>query len=192
MENTVGLRPSEGTGGLSHRDLAVDPEVYPTLADVGGQGLSLVRLGTIDRDFGIVVAGHVAPDAVTPMDRSALQMLAAQVSMALHRIQLNRQRQAKAAALEESETRYRTLYESAPVAYASVPPEGEIRMVNQRATELLGAPTDAQRRHIERALKRTDGVVGGEDGAAQLLDVKRTTLLSRMDRLGIDPEEYRT
>jgi len=86
VENTVGLRPSEGTGGLSHRDLAVDPEVYPTLADVGIQGLSLVRLGTIDRDFGIVVAGHVAPDAVTPMDRSALQMLAAQVSMALHRI----------------------------------------------------------------------------------------------------------
>jgi transcriptional regulator with GAF, ATPase, and Fis domain len=51
---------------------------------------------------------------------------------------------------------------------------------------------EVQRRHIERALKRTDGVVGGEEGAAQLLDVKRTTLLSRMDRLGIDPGEYRT
>jgi len=33
--------------------------------------------------------------------------------------------------------------------------------------------------------------VGGEDGAAQLLDMKRTTLLSRMDRLGIDPDDYR-
>lgn len=63
-----------------------------------------------------------------------------------------------------------------------------------------GAPRDAdgfdtleavQRRHIERALERTDGVVGGEEGAAQLLDVKRTTLLSRMDRLGIEPSEYR-
>ena len=50
---------------------------------------------------------------------------------------------------------------------------------------------EAQRRHIERALEQTDGVVGGEDGAAQLLDVKRTTLLSRMDRLGIEPNEYR-
>jgi transcriptional regulator with GAF, ATPase, and Fis domain len=63
-----------------------------------------------------------------------------------------------------------------------------------------GAPRDAggfdtleavQRRHIERALEQTDGVVGGEEGAAQLLDVKRTTLLSRMDRLGIEPSEYR-
>ena len=50
---------------------------------------------------------------------------------------------------------------------------------------------EAQRHHIERALERTDGVVGGDEGAAQLLDVKRTTLLSRMDRLGIEPEEYR-
>jgi PAS domain S-box-containing protein len=56
-----------------------------------------------------------------------------------------------------------------------------------------GFPTlaEAQRQHIERALEKTDGVVGGEDGAAHLLDMKRTTLLSRMDRLGIDPDEYR-
>ncbi|PQJ35363.1 hypothetical protein BSZ35_12820 [Salinibacter sp. 10B] len=180
VENTVGLRTSEGIGGLSHRDLAVDPEMYPTLADIGIEGLSLVRLGTIDRDFGIVVAGHVAPDAVTSMDRSVLQMLAAQVSMALHRIQLNRQRRAKAAALEESEARYRTLYESAPVAYASVTPEGEIRMVNQRATELLGAPKDAligrKMPHLcirstddEAAAKRGESAVQHTESAVQHL-----------------------
>jgi transcriptional regulator with GAF, ATPase, and Fis domain len=28
-------------------------------------------------------------------------------------------------------------------------------------------------------------------GAAQLLDIKRTTLLSRMDRLDLDPSDYR-
>ena len=50
---------------------------------------------------------------------------------------------------------------------------------------------EVQRQHIERALDRTDGVVGGDDGAAQLLGLKRTTLLSRMDRLGIEPSEYR-
>ena len=50
---------------------------------------------------------------------------------------------------------------------------------------------EIQRRHIEQALERTDGVVGGDEGAAQLLDVKRTTLLSRMDRLGIEPSTYR-
>ena len=50
---------------------------------------------------------------------------------------------------------------------------------------------EAQRRHIIRALEHTGGVVGGDDGAAALLDVNRTTLLSRMDRLGIDPDNYR-
>jgi DNA-binding NtrC family response regulator len=50
---------------------------------------------------------------------------------------------------------------------------------------------EAQRQHIEQALEATDGVVGGKEGAARLLDVKRTTLLSRMDRLGIDPADYR-
>jgi len=50
---------------------------------------------------------------------------------------------------------------------------------------------EVQRRHIERALEATNGVVGGAEGAAELLDVKRTTLLSRMERLGIEPQEYR-
>jgi len=50
---------------------------------------------------------------------------------------------------------------------------------------------EVQRRHIEHALEMTDGVVGGDEGAAQLLGIKRTTLLSRMDRLGIEPSEYR-
>jgi len=50
---------------------------------------------------------------------------------------------------------------------------------------------EAQRRHIIDALERTDGVVGGDEGAAELLNVNRTTLLSRMDRLGIDPADYR-
>jgi transcriptional regulator with GAF, ATPase, and Fis domain len=50
---------------------------------------------------------------------------------------------------------------------------------------------EVQRRHIEQALEATGGVVGGEEGAARLLDVKRTTLLSRMDRLGVDPDEFR-
>ena len=39
---------------------------------------------------------------------------------------------------------------------------------------------------IVRVLKETNGVVAGPKGAAQLLGLKRTTLLSRMKRLGID------
>ena len=41
---------------------------------------------------------------------------------------------------------------------------------------------------IIRVLKETNGVVAGPKGAAQRLGLKRTTLLSRMKRLGIDKE----
>ena len=51
---------------------------------------------------------------------------------------------------------------------------------------------EAQRRHIIEALERTQGVVGGDQGAAALLDMKRTTLLSQMDRLDVDPARFRS
>ena len=56
-----------------------------------------------------------------------------------------------------------------------------------------GFPTleEAQRHHIQEALDRTGGVIGGADGAAALLGIKRTTLHARMNRLGVDPEPYR-
>jgi formate hydrogenlyase transcriptional activator len=44
---------------------------------------------------------------------------------------------------------------------------------------------DAERAHILKALHETDWVIGGRDGAASQLDVKRTTLLDKMRRLGI-------
>jgi formate hydrogenlyase transcriptional activator len=44
---------------------------------------------------------------------------------------------------------------------------------------------DVQRNYIVRVLRDTSGVIGGPDGAAVRLGVKRTTLLSRMARLGI-------
>jgi len=39
---------------------------------------------------------------------------------------------------------------------------------------------------ILRVLRETNGVIAGPKGAAQRLGLKRTTLLSRMKRLGID------
>ena len=43
------------------------------------------------------------------------------------------------------------------------------------------------RERIVRILTDTKGRVGGDDGAAALLGIKRTTLISRMKKLGIDP-----
>ena len=43
----------------------------------------------------------------------------------------------------------------------------------------------AEREHISQALRETDGVIGGPNGAANMLGLKRTTLLYKMRRLGI-------
>jgi formate hydrogenlyase transcriptional activator len=42
---------------------------------------------------------------------------------------------------------------------------------------------------IVRILKETKGQVGGPNGAAARLSVKRTTLLTRMKKMGIDPRK---
>jgi formate hydrogenlyase transcriptional activator len=53
---------------------------------------------------------------------------------------------------------------------------------------------DAEREHILNALRESDGRIGGPDGAAARLGMKRTTLNSRMERLGISrqmPRQHR-
>ncbi len=44
---------------------------------------------------------------------------------------------------------------------------------------------DMERMHIVKALEQTKGVVGGSEGAAKLLGINRSTLWSRMKKLGI-------
>jgi formate hydrogenlyase transcriptional activator len=55
----------------------------------------------------------------------------------------------------------------------------------QRSSAAGGTLADVQRDYILRVLRDTRGVIGGQHGAAARLGLKRTTLLSRMERLGI-------
>jgi len=84
----------------------------------------------------------------------------------------------------------------------------ELRNVVERALILMTTPTlrlappscrtvdggmvtsldEAQRLHIMKALEATAGRISGPGGAAELLDVKPSTLRSRMQRLGLDRE----
>jgi formate hydrogenlyase transcriptional activator len=50
--------------------------------------------------------------------------------------------------------------------------------------------TRNQREAIVRALTECKGRVGGDDGAAARLGINRTTLLSRMKKLGIHPRQF--
>jgi formate hydrogenlyase transcriptional activator len=49
---------------------------------------------------------------------------------------------------------------------------------------------NAEREHIIRVLRETGGVLAGPDGAAHRLGLKRTTLQSKMQRLGITRRDY--
>jgi len=49
---------------------------------------------------------------------------------------------------------------------------------------------EKQRQEIISVLRETKGRVSGPGGAAERLGVNRTTLLSRMRKLGIDPKQF--
>jgi formate hydrogenlyase transcriptional activator len=61
----------------------------------------------------------------------------------------------------------------------------------QRSRAMLDTPTtrrtleEVERAHIIQVLRDTNGVIGGPQGAAAYLGVRRTTLIYRMGKLGI-------
>ena len=65
-------------------------------------------------------------------------------------------------------------------------PIGELSN-HARANPVETSTYSAERNHIIEVLKQTSGRVAGPKGAATRLGIKRTTLISRMKKLGIDP-----
>lgn len=64
-------------------------------------------------------------------------------------------------------------------------PLSELKLNPDGQTAGLTTLAEAERDHILRALEESKWVLGGPKGAAALLGVKRTTLQSRMQKLGI-------
>jgi formate hydrogenlyase transcriptional activator len=67
-------------------------------------------------------------------------------------------------------------------------PIGELSN-NGRTTPVAGTREANERDEAVRVLKITNGRVAGPNGAAARMGVKRTTLISRMKKLGIDPRK---
>ncbi len=67
-------------------------------------------------------------------------------------------------------------------------PIGELSN-NGRTTPVAGTRDANERDEAIRVLKITNGRVAGPNGAAARMGVKRTTLISRMKKLGIDPRK---
>jgi formate hydrogenlyase transcriptional activator len=64
-------------------------------------------------------------------------------------------------------------------------PLTELRPLAEPAKAQPGSLEEAEREHILRVLRECKGVIGGQKGAAARLGLKRTTLNSKMRKLGI-------
>ncbi|MGA3190114.1 MAG: sigma 54-interacting transcriptional regulator [Bryobacteraceae bacterium] len=64
-------------------------------------------------------------------------------------------------------------------------PQDDLRESRRAAPAAVLTMEDAERRHILDALDASNWVVGGPSGAAAMLGMKRSTLQSRMQKLGI-------
>jgi formate hydrogenlyase transcriptional activator len=58
---------------------------------------------------------------------------------------------------------------------------------NGKTTPVAGTREASERNEMVRILKITNGRVAGPDGAAARMGIKRTTLIARMKKLGVDP-----
>ncbi|HWY68562.1 MAG TPA: sigma 54-interacting transcriptional regulator, partial [Terriglobales bacterium] len=58
---------------------------------------------------------------------------------------------------------------------------------NGKTTPVAGTREASERDEMVRVLKTTNGRVAGADGAAARMGLKRTTLIARMKKLGVDP-----
>jgi formate hydrogenlyase transcriptional activator len=79
-----------------------------------------------------------------------------------------------------------------PVLYVPLA-ELETPVSDDEEEEEAGEPSTlhaAERDHILRVLRDCKGLIGGPDGAAARLGLKRTTLNSKMKKLGIERREY--
>jgi formate hydrogenlyase transcriptional activator len=67
-------------------------------------------------------------------------------------------------------------------------PVAELQL--ESAVEEKSSLESAEREHIIRVLRQTEGKIAGYEGAARRLGVKRSTLQSKMERLGISRRDY--
>src|SRR5260370_40829391 len=75
------------------------------------------------------------------------------------------------------------------VLNGTLPEFPETPQEGSRSAELSAPVTlkEAERSHIVQTLRETEGVVGGQNGAAVRLGLPRTSLIASAKRLGINP-----
>jgi PAS domain S-box-containing protein len=119
-----------GTGAdrLLHEEMAIKRLIWhPFGARPDGYLLLVVNRVRYDRDW-------------SAEEREFVAQVAAQVSLAIMKFDLLRERERTEEELRRSETRFRLLYDHTPSMFFTVDAEDVVRMVNRFAVEHLGYP----------------------------------------------------
>jgi transcriptional regulator with GAF, ATPase, and Fis domain len=69
-------------------------------------------------------------------------------------------------------------------------PLAELKAIVEPVSEIDPSLENAEREHILRVLRETKGMIGGPNGAAKRLGLKRTTLNSKLKKLRIARKDY--
>jgi PAS domain S-box-containing protein len=123
-------------GGLVHYPTGVS-KLFPQASPLVARGIdSYLGVPFLDREGNIL--GHLAvfderPMPAEPRRLSLFQFFAARATAERERLRAEQR-------LQESEARYRDLYENAPNAYLIVGTDGRILGANRRLAEMLGYP----------------------------------------------------
>ena len=128
-----------------------------------------------DRVIGVLVIGSSERDRYSVKDLEILESVAFEIAAAVANAQLYSTLFAAEAKIRTSESRYRDLYENAPVGYYELDAEGVLTSVNTAFEQLLGcASDDLLGRHAWDFMKETEesrrsfqARMRGEPGADQ-------------------------
>jgi PAS domain-containing protein len=114
-------------------------KLFPQAAPLVERGIeSYLGVPFLDREgniLGLLAVFDERPMPAEPRRQFLFQIFAARAAAEHERLRAEQR-------LQESEARYRDLYENAPNAYVVVGTDGRILNVNRRVTELLGYPVE--------------------------------------------------
>jgi PAS domain S-box-containing protein len=125
-------------GGLVHHPTGVSRQ-FPQATPLVERGIdSYIGVPFLDSEGHIL--GHLAVFDERPMPAEPRRLFIFRIFAA--RAAAERERMRAEQRLQESEARYRDLYENAPNAYLTVGTDGRVKSANRRLAELLGYPVD--------------------------------------------------